>query len=139
MLAFAATPSTDGFAVNVDDRDGFDTVKRVLALYKDGTGAWRSVDLSHAAPSKRWSGGGPFSGSAAEWFIQAVDAHGNVTVISNKANIDPVTLPDPTGGISAIVTPEPRTNVRRVVHGRRDRDDHRGAGHHVQPRRLGLR
>ena len=76
-------------------------MKRVVALYKDGSGAWRSVDLSHVAGSTRWSGGGPFAGSAAEWFIQAVDAFGNVGVISNKAHIDPVTPPGNVGGISA--------------------------------------
>ena len=72
---------------------------------------WRSIDLSHAAGSKRWSGGGLFSGSAAEWFIQAVDQNGNVGVISNKASIDPVTLPAPTGGISATVAVVPPGTV----------------------------
>ena len=72
---------------------------------------WRSIDLSHAAASKRWSGGGLFSGTAAEWFIQAVDQNGNVGVISNKATIDPVTLPAPTGGISAVVTVVPPGTV----------------------------
>ena len=86
-------------------------MKRVLVLYKDGTGVWRSIDLSHAAGSNRWSGGGLFSGSAAEWFIQAVDQNGNVGVISNKASIDPVTLPAPTGGISAVVTVVPPGTV----------------------------
>jgi hypothetical protein len=76
----------------------------VLALYKDGTGAWRSVDLAHAAGSTRWSGGGPFAGSTAEWFLQAVDAFGNVAVISNKAAIDPVVVPPATGEIAASVT-----------------------------------
>ena len=111
VQAFAATPTTVGFAVDVDDSQGFGSVKRVLVLYKDGTGVWRSIDLSHAASSKRWSGGGLFSGSAAEWFIQAVDQNGNVGVISNKANIDPVTLPDPTGGISAVVAVVPPGTV----------------------------
>ena len=86
-------------------------MKRVLVLYKDGTGVWRSIDLSHAPASKRWSGGGLFSGSAAEWFIQAVDQNGNVGVISNKASIDPVTLPAPTGGISAVVAVVPPGTV----------------------------
>ena len=111
VQAFAATPTTVGFAVDVDDSQGIGSVKRVLVLYKDGTGVWRSIDLSHAAASKRWSGGGLFSGSAAEWFIQAVDQNGNVGVISNKANIDPVTLPDPTGGISAAVAVVPPGTV----------------------------
>ena len=111
VQAFAATPTTVGFAVDVDDSEGFGTVKRVLALYKDSTGVWRSIDLSNAAASERWSGGGLFSGSAAEWFIQAVDQNGNVAVISNKANIDPVSLPAPTGGISADVDVVPPGTV----------------------------
>ena len=111
VQAFAATPTTVGFAVDVDDSEGFGSVKRVVVLYKDGTGVWRSIDLSHAAASNRWSGGGLFSGTAAEWFIQAVDQNGNVGVISNKASIDPVTLPAPTGGISAVVAVVPPGTV----------------------------
>jgi hypothetical protein len=104
VQAFASSPSTIGFAVDVEDDQGVDEVKRVLALYKDSSGAWRSIDLSHVIGSDRWSGGGSFAGSTAEWFLQAVDASGNVGVISNKASIDPVTLPAPTGNISAVVT-----------------------------------
>jgi hypothetical protein len=103
VQAFAAGASTIGFSVDVRDSVG-DEVKRVLVLYKDASGAWRSVDLSHPTGSTRWSGGGPFTGSAAEWFLQAVDASGNVGVTSNKAQIDPVAPPAPTGGISATVT-----------------------------------
>jgi hypothetical protein len=110
VQAFASSPSTIGFAVDVTDDEGIDAVKRVLALYKDGSGAWRSIDLAHAAGSTRWSGGGPFTGSTAEWFLQAVDASGNVGVISNKAQIDPVVPPAPTPGISASVT-DPLTNT----------------------------
>ena len=140
VQAFAATPTTVGFAVDIDDSQGFGSVKRVLVLYKDGTGVWRSIELSHAAASKRWSGGGLFSGSAAEWFIQAVDQNGNVGVISNKASIDPVTLPAPTGGISAVCRRRaPRHRGQRVVQGRRDRDDQRRSRYHLQPRRGAFR
>jgi hypothetical protein len=109
VSAFASSPTTIGFAVDVKDNQGTDAVKRLLALYKDGSGAWRSIDLSHTAGSTRWSGGGAFTGSAAEWFLQAVDANGNVGVISNKANIDPVIVPPATGAITASVT-GPQTN-----------------------------
>jgi hypothetical protein len=109
VSAFASSPSTIGFAVDVEDAVGNNEVKRVLALYKDGSGAWRSVDLAHPVGSQRWSGGGAFVGTTAEWFIQAVDDVGNVGVISNKAHIDPVTLPPATGGISATVQ-GPKTN-----------------------------
>jgi len=107
VQAFATDSTTIGFAVDVNDGGGTEMVKRVLALYKDGSGAWRSVDLSHVVGSPRWSGGGPFTGSTAEWFLQAVDASGNVGVISNKAHIDPVTPPPATGGISAAVDRPP--------------------------------
>jgi hypothetical protein len=109
VSAFASSPTTIGFAVDVKDDGGTDAVKRLLALYKDGSGAWQSIELAHTAGSTRWSGGGAFTGSTAEWFLQAVDAFGNVGVISNKANIDPVVLPPNTGGITATVT-GPQTN-----------------------------
>jgi Big-like domain-containing protein/peptidase C25-like protein len=106
VQAFASSPSTIGFAVDVNDGDAAPAaaVKRVVALYKDASGAWRSIDLNHEDTSRRWSGGGTFAGSAAEWFIQAVDGAGNVGVISNKAHIDPVAPPAAIGGISASVS-----------------------------------
>jgi MBG domain (YGX type) len=86
------------FSVNVTDPDGASDVKRVLAIYRDSTGVWRKAEFSHTG--NLWSGGGPASGDNVEWFIQAADAAGNVGVTSNKADIEPLTLPV-TGTISA--------------------------------------
>ena len=43
------------------------------------------VDLVQAAPgSSRWTGGGPLVGASLQYFVQAVDAAGNVGVSTNK-------------------------------------------------------
>ena len=48
------------FAVDVtDDVGGAGGVKRVLALYKDASGVWKSIEMSHSSP--RWSGARPLS------------------------------------------------------------------------------
>jgi len=100
--------SNVGFAVDVtDDVGGASGVKRVLALYRDASGVWKSIEMSHGSP--RWSGAGPLSGSNVEWFIQAVDASGDVAVTSNKAFIQSVIPEEPTGNIHAEAT-GPQTN-----------------------------
>jgi hypothetical protein len=48
-------------------------------------------------------------GDSAEWFIQAVDGAGNVSVTSNKALLHSVVPPQPTGNIEAHAT-GPQTN-----------------------------
>jgi hypothetical protein len=63
--------------------------------------------MSHSSP--RWSGVGPLVGTNVEWFIQAVDASGNVAVTSNKAFIESVVPEQPTGNIHADAT-GPQTN-----------------------------
>ena len=94
---------TVGFAVDVtDDVGGANGVKRVLALYRDASGLWKSIEMSHSSP--RWSGAGPLDGNAVEWFIQAVDSSGNVAVTSNKAFIESVEPEEPTGDIMAVAT-----------------------------------
>jgi uncharacterized protein YjbI with pentapeptide repeats len=100
--------STIGFAVDVTDRDhngNPGTVKRVVALYRDCNNVWRKAEFSKSVASNRWSGGGPISGScdAVSYFIQAVDAAGNVGVTSRKTihvdiEVDP---PDPNASITA--------------------------------------
>ncbi|HEY3543408.1 MAG TPA: PxKF domain-containing protein [Gaiellaceae bacterium] len=96
----APDASTIGFAVDINDDSGVDGVKRVVALYNDDTGTWRSIDLSHTTGSPRWSGAGAFHGTTSEWFVQAVDGAGNVGVTSNKATVRSVTPPSPTGGLT---------------------------------------
>jgi hypothetical protein len=94
---------TVGFAVDVTDNVGGEAgVKRVLALYRDASGLWKSVEMSHG--SSRWSGAGPLVGTDVEWIIQAVDGAGNIGITANKAVGKSVLQPDPTGDIHAEVT-----------------------------------
>ena len=65
----------------------------MLALYRDASGVWKPIELSHSSP--RWSGAGPLSGDTAEWIIQAVDRSGNTAVTSNKAFIESVEPEEP--------------------------------------------
>ena len=78
--------TTAGFTV---DTDG--TARRAFVLYKAaGTnGVWSSVDLvatNLADGSKRWWGGGPIVGNDAEFFVQVLDASGNVAISNNKVS-----------------------------------------------------
>jgi hypothetical protein len=108
-VAVTKAGSTVGFAVDVTDYSAAhaalaaDRIKRVLALYKDASGAWRSTELSRLGTTYRWSGGGSVSGDEVEWFIQAVDASGNVAVTSNKADVRTITQPPATGTTTASV------------------------------------
>jgi hypothetical protein len=92
--------TTVGFAVDIDDNVGGGAgVKRVLALYRDESGVWRSIEL---AQGSRWSGAGPLVGDELEWAIQAVDASGNVGVTANKSRGKTITPDEPTGDIQAV-------------------------------------
>ena len=103
------TASTVSFAADITDNSGVGGVKRVVALYRDESGSWQSIDLSHVAGSTRWSGAGPLTGTSVEWFIQAVDGSGNVGVTSYKAQVKSTTAPANTGSIAATIT-GPQTN-----------------------------
>jgi hypothetical protein len=99
-VAVTQAGSTVGFAVDVTDNVGGENgVKRMLVLYRDGSGTWKSIEMSHS--SSRWSGAGPLAGNSVEWFMQAVDGSGNVAVTSNKALLESVLPPEPTGDIQA--------------------------------------
>jgi hypothetical protein len=81
--------TTAAFAVDVSDlnRSGNPgVVKRVLVAVRSGSATtWTFTDLGQAAPgSARWAGGVPLTGSTFEYFVQAVDAAGNVAVSTNK-------------------------------------------------------
>jgi Tol biopolymer transport system component len=94
---------TVGVAVDVTDNVGGEAgVKRVLALYRDASGLWKSIEMFHG--SSRWSGAGPLVGTDVEWMIQAVDGAGNIGITANKAVGKSVVQPDPTGDIHAEVT-----------------------------------
>ena len=81
--------TTAAFAVDVTDltqSGGAGVVKRVLVAVRSGAETtWTFTDLGQSAPgSARWAGGVPLSGSTFEYFVQAVDAAGNVAVSTNK-------------------------------------------------------
>jgi CSLREA domain-containing protein len=97
------------FAVDVTDRTptGAGQVKQVVVGVRSGTAtAWTFVNLAQSSTNPtRWSGGAPISGTDFEYFVQAVDAAGNVAVSTNKGFYfvgAPAPAP-PTGGITASV------------------------------------
>jgi hypothetical protein len=57
-------------------------VVRVVVTYTDGAGTWQSLDLTHTAQST-WTGSLPTT-SAMTYFVQAVDALGNVAQADNR-------------------------------------------------------
>jgi hypothetical protein len=75
------------FSVEASDAAG---VKRVIVAYHDGA-AWKFVDLR--PDGNLWTGGGPTSTPEAEFFVQAVDAFGNVGVASFKGRYYLVAAP----------------------------------------------
>ncbi len=90
-------------------RDAAGTVKRVVvALPRDrAVSVWHFLDLVQAAPgSSRWSGSGPLTGTHLQYFVQAVDANGNVGVSTNKGlyynEVPPP--PPPSGGVAVAPT-----------------------------------
>ncbi len=104
-----ATGSSITFKVSAADGEG--PVARVLAGFHDFDGSWKFVDLSLQSDGS-WSGIGTASRTLGptdgiEYFIQAVDAAGNVSTASNKAaNFDASTdITPPT--ITANVSPTP--------------------------------
>ncbi len=82
--------STAAFAVDVTDltqTGAAGTVKRVLVALRSGAATtWTFADLGQVGSSARWSGGIPLpsAGASFEYFVQAVDAAGNVGVSTNK-------------------------------------------------------
>ena len=104
--------SNAAFTVDVTDQTpaGIGTVKRVLVGVKSGTANpadWTFADLGQSlANPKRWTGGVAITGDDFEYFVQAVDAAGNVAVSTNKGfYFSGATLQPPTGGISASLNP----------------------------------
>ena len=101
--------SDAAFTVDVTDRTptGAGTVKRVLVGVRSGNAAdWTFADLAQSASNPtRWTGGVPISGPQFEYFVQAVDAAGNVGVSTNKGFYFDAAPPPPppSGTVSASV------------------------------------
>jgi CSLREA domain-containing protein len=105
ILDAQKTSGEVAFAIDVSDRAG--AVKRVLVAYKDGSGAaWHFLDLSQAGTgSTRWTGSGPIVGSQLQYFVQAVDAAGNVGVSTNKGlYYEASAAPPPAGNVVVATT-----------------------------------
>jgi Tol biopolymer transport system component len=96
------------FTVDVTDQTPTvpGTVRRVLVAVKSGTANptdWTFADLAQSSTNPaRWTGGVAITGDDFEYFVQAVDAAGNVAVSTNKGfYFAGATLADPTRGVSA--------------------------------------
>jgi hypothetical protein len=100
------TKTASGVTFSVDTTDpinGVAGIKRVLVLYLDGN-AWRALDLTPAAGAGTYEASTPSATAAIDYFVQVVDASGNVAVSSNKAAL--FNAPS-TGGGTPVVVVEP--------------------------------
>jgi hypothetical protein len=88
--------SQAAFSAQVSDLGGTG-VKRVLVGYHDGS-AWKFVDLQPSANPALWTGGGPTTTPDPEFFVQAVDGAGNVSVTSYKGRYYLAPPPPPPSG-----------------------------------------
>ncbi len=99
--------SNAAFSVDVTDRTptGTGQVKQVLVGVRSGAAsAWTFANLAQSASNPaRWTGGVPISGTQFEYFVQAVDAAGNVGVSTNKGFyfVGAPAPPPPTGDVTA--------------------------------------
>ena len=90
------------FAVSVTDSTP-SGVKQVLVGYRDGAG-WHFVPLAPVAGDPaRWTGGASLTGATFEYFVQAVDAAGNVAVSTNKGRYYEAAAPPQQSPTLAIV------------------------------------
>jgi uncharacterized repeat protein (TIGR01451 family) len=96
------------FAVEVSDQtpSGPGSVERVLVLFRDESGSWKSVDLVQTPDTNRWTGGAPIAGSQVEFFAQAVDSAGNVAVSTRKGDFFEAEPPPPPPPVGVTVTVE---------------------------------
>ena len=106
--------SNAAFSIDVDDLTptGPGVVKQVLVgVRSGGSSTWTFANLAQSAGNPlRWTGGVPIVGSSFEYFVQAVDAAGNVAVSTNKGFyfVGAPAPPPPTGGIEAtLIGPHP--------------------------------
>ena len=80
--------------VKVAAADEASGVQRVVVAYTDGGGRWESADLAFDGAAQKWSG--IITGTAATYFfVQVVDAAGNVAVNDNKGRYYALIAPAP--------------------------------------------
>ncbi len=114
FIGATAVGSNAAFSIDVDDLTptGPGVVKQVLVgVRSGGSSTWTFANLAQSAGNPlRWTGGVPIVGSSFEYFVQAVDAAGNVAVSTNKGFyfVGAPAPPPPTGGIEAtLIGPHP--------------------------------
>lgn len=72
---------TTTFKVSADDASG---IARVLVTYSTDDENWQSADLTYTAYTDRWEKSLSGLTEEASYFIQVMDAAGNITVSDNK-------------------------------------------------------
>ncbi len=103
--------STAAFAIDVTDLapTGSGQVKRVLVALRSGSNTnWTFSDLGHVGTTATWTGGVPLNnaGDPFEFFVQAVDAAGNVGVSTNKGFYYAAAQPQaPSAGVTVAPVP----------------------------------
>ncbi|HKG10196.1 MAG TPA: Ig-like domain-containing protein [Gaiellaceae bacterium] len=108
----ATVPPASGiasFSVEAVDLPGPNPagVVRVLVAFRDNVSpAWRFLDLQHGA-GPAWGGSASVGGTRVEYFVQAVDAAGNVAVSSNKGVLFAGAPPPPPTGTGVVPSLEP--------------------------------
>ncbi|HEX7309631.1 MAG TPA: hypothetical protein VF232_00495, partial [Gaiellaceae bacterium] len=100
------------FAVDVTDQTptGAGQVKEVVVGVRSGSqSAWTFADLVQSAANiQRWTGAVPIGDPDFEYFVQAVDAAGNVGVSTNKGfYFAASTAPPPVGNVDVAPTTTP--------------------------------
>ncbi len=108
----ATVPPASGiasFSVDAVDLPGANPagVVRVLVAFRDNVSpTWRFLDLQHGA-GPAWGGSASVGGTRVEYFVQAVDAAGNVAVSSNKGLLFAGAPPPPPTGTGVVPSLEP--------------------------------
>jgi hypothetical protein len=72
---------TTTFSVLADDASG---IERVVVTYSGDGRGWASADLGYSGYTERWEGTVAGLTEGASYFVQVMDAAGNVTVSDNK-------------------------------------------------------
>jgi hypothetical protein len=86
-VIWKAEGETEGDAlhlsVSVGDASG---IERVLVTFSADDNGWQSLDLTYNGFTERWEGSLSDLAGRALFFVQAMDAAGNVTVSGNKGH-----------------------------------------------------
>ena len=113
FIGATAVGSNAAFSIDVDDLTptGPGAVKQVLVgVRSGGSSTWTFANLAQSPGTRCVDGRRAHLGSSFEYFVQAVDAAGNVAVSTNKGFyfVGAPAPPPPTGGIEAtLIGPHP--------------------------------